>query len=92
MPKLSKRGTELPTSPIRKLVVYSDQAKSKGIEVLHLNIGQPDIKAPKEAINAVQNSNLNLLPYGPLRVRPLIERNFLNIIEKMKLMLVQMKS
>ena len=64
MPKLSKRGTELPTSPIRKLVVYSDQAKSKGIEVLHLNIGQPDIKAPKEAINAVQNSNLNLLPYG----------------------------
>ena len=34
MPKLSKRGTELPTSPIRKLVVYSDQAKSKGIEVL----------------------------------------------------------
>ena len=64
MPKLSKRGTELPTSPIRKLVVYSDQAKSKGIEVLHLNIGQPDIKAPKEAINAVKNSNLNLLPYG----------------------------
>ena len=64
MPKLSKRGTELPTSPIRKLVVYSDQAKSKGIEVLHLNIGQPDIEAPKEAINAVQNSNLDLLPYG----------------------------
>ena len=92
MPKLSKRGTELPTSPIRKLVVYSDQAKSKGIEVLHLNIGQPDIEAPKEAINAVQNSNLNLLPYGPLKVRSLIERNFLNIIEKMKLMLVQMKS
>ena len=63
MPDLSKRGSELPTSPIRKLVVYSDQAKSKGIEILHLNIGQPDIEAPKEAINA-KNSNLALLPYN----------------------------
>jgi len=64
MPQLSKKGIDLPTSPIRKLVVYSDQAKSKGIEVLHLNIGQPDIKAPKEAIDAVKNAPLDLLPYG----------------------------
>jgi len=65
MPQLSKKGTELPTSPIRKLVQYSDQAKQRGIEVLHLNIGQPDIAAPIEAIDAVKNSKLNLLPYGP---------------------------
>lgn len=65
MPHLSKKGIELPTSPIRKLVIYSEQAKEKGIEVLHLNIGQPDIAAPKEAIEAVTNSKLNLLPYGP---------------------------
>ena len=65
MPQLSKKGIDLPTSPIRKLVVYSDQAKAKGIEVLHLNIGQPDIAAPKEAIAAVKNSDLDLLPYGP---------------------------
>ena len=60
MPHLSKKGIELPTSPIRKLVIYSEQAKEKGIEVLHLNIGQPDIAAPKEAIEAVTNSKLNL--------------------------------
>ncbi len=65
MPQLSKKGSELPTSPIRKLVAFSEKAKLKGIEVLHLNIGQPDIAAPKEAIEAVTNSNLNLLPYGP---------------------------
>ena len=64
MPLLSKKGINLPTSPIRKLVIYSDQAKAKGIEVLHLNIGQPDIEAPKEAINAVKNSSHKLLPYG----------------------------
>ena len=64
MPLLSKKGIDLPTSPIRKLVKFSDKAKEKGVEVLHLNIGQPDIAAPKEAIEAVTSSNLNLLPYG----------------------------
>ena len=64
MPLLSKKGINLPTSPIRKLVIFSDQAKAKGIEVLHLNIGQPDIEAPKVAINAVKNSSYKLLPYG----------------------------
>ena len=65
MPKLSKKGIELPTSPIRKLVYHSDDAKARGIDVLHLNIGQPDIAAPKEAINAIRNTQLKLLPYGP---------------------------
>ena len=65
MPKLSKKGIELPMSPIRKLVYHSDDAKARGIDVLHLNIGQPDIAAPKEAINAIRNTQLKLLPYGP---------------------------
>ncbi|MDO7576025.1 MAG: pyridoxal phosphate-dependent aminotransferase, partial [Flavobacteriaceae bacterium] len=50
MPQLSRKGIKLPTSPIRKLVVHSDEAKARGIEVFHLNIGQPDIAAPVEAI------------------------------------------
>jgi len=65
MPTLSSKGIELPTSPIRKLVAFSDEAKNKGIDVLHLNIGQPDIPSPKESLDAVKNSNLKLLPYGP---------------------------
>ena len=65
MPKLSRKGIQLPTSPIRKLVNHSDNAKARGIDVLHLNIGQPDIAAPKEAIKAIQKIQLKLLPYGP---------------------------
>ena len=64
MPKLSKKGQDLPSSPIRKLVVHADEAKSRGIEVLHLNIGQPDIQAPKEAMEIVKDHDFNLLPYG----------------------------
>ena len=65
MPQLSRKGIKLPTSPIRKLVVHSDESKARGIEVFHLNIGQPDIAAPVEAIQAVKKSDLTLLPYGP---------------------------
>lgn len=64
MPSISTKGHELPESPIRKLVQYADQAKAKGIHVHHLNIGQPDIAAPKTAIEAVKKSSLELLPYG----------------------------
>lgn len=64
MPQLSKKGLELPASPIRKLVFQADEAKEKGIEVLHLNIGQPDIKAPENAMQAVLEADLKLLPYG----------------------------
>jgi aspartate aminotransferase len=65
MPEISVKGRNLPTSPIRKLSVYADAAKEKGIEVIHLNIGQPDIPTPKIALDAVHNFNENVLAYGP---------------------------
>ena len=46
MPKISLKGMNLPTSPIRKLSKYAEDAKAKGIDVIHLNIGQPDIQTP----------------------------------------------
>lgn len=55
----------MPASPIRKLVPYADGAKARGIEVLHLNIGQPDVSSPDEFWNAVQNSGLRVLEYSP---------------------------
>lgn len=64
MPELSNKGKSLPASPIRKLVPYAEEAKARGLEVLHLNIGQPDIPAPKEALEVVRKQELNLLPYG----------------------------
>lgn len=64
MPKISVKGEVLPDSPIRKLSPYADAAKAKGINVYHLNIGQPDIKAPEQALEVVRNNRLDLLPYG----------------------------
>src|SRR5579871_1093053 len=64
MLKISRRGQEMPASPIRKLVPYSEAAKKKGIEVYHLNIGQPDIETPKQALDAVRNSDFKVLEYS----------------------------
>ena len=63
MPTISKKGNNIPSSPIRKLVPHADKAKQNGIDILHLNIGQPDIKSPVESINAVKDIDLELLKY-----------------------------
>lgn len=54
----------MPASPIRKLVPYAEAAKKKGTEVIHLNIGQPDIKTPKIALDAVRNHDIEVLAYS----------------------------
>jgi aspartate aminotransferase len=64
MLQISKRGTEMPASPIRKLVPYAEAAKQKGIKVYHLNIGQPDIVTPKVCIDAVKNNDVHILEYS----------------------------
>ncbi|NLN37388.1 MAG: pyridoxal phosphate-dependent aminotransferase [Bacteroidales bacterium] len=53
----------MPASPIRKLVPYAEAAKKRGVKVYHLNIGQPDIASPREAIDAVRNTDLKLVSY-----------------------------
>ena len=64
MPKISNKGKIMPESPIRKLVPYSEIAKKKGHKVYHLNIGQPDVKTPEVAMNAVKNIDLTILEYS----------------------------
>lgn len=64
MLSISHRGKHMPSSPIRKLVPYAEAAKKKGIKVYHLNIGQPDIETPKEAMDAVRNNQLKVLEYS----------------------------
>lgn len=54
----------MPESPIRKLVPFAEKAKSKGIRVIHLNIGQPDIPTPEIALQAVKNQDLKVLAYS----------------------------
>ena len=64
MLRISKRGQEMPASPIRKLVPYAEAAKKKGIKVYHLNIGQPDIETPPSILDAVKNCNIKVLEYS----------------------------
>jgi aspartate aminotransferase len=54
----------MPESPIRKLVPYAEDAKKRGIKVFHLNIGQPDIKTPQVALDAVKNNTIETLAYA----------------------------
>lgn len=64
MPLISKKGQNMPESPIRKLVPYSEKAIKRGIEVFHLNIGQPDIKTPDCALQAIKDNTLEILAYS----------------------------
>ena len=64
MLSISKRGQQMPPSPIRKLVPYAEAAKKKGITVYHLNIGQPDIETPPQILDAVRHANFTVLEYS----------------------------
>jgi len=64
MPQISDKGQHMPASPIRKLVPYAEEAKRKGRKVYHLNIGQPDIKTPEVAINAIRNYDGKVVEYS----------------------------
>jgi aspartate aminotransferase len=63
MPEISKKGASMPQSPIRKLVPYAEVAYKQGKTVYHLNIGQPDIKTPEIALDAVKVNSLDILAY-----------------------------
>ncbi|WP_075340667.1 pyridoxal phosphate-dependent aminotransferase [Tenacibaculum agarivorans] len=64
MPSISSKGNAMPQSPIRKLVPFAENAKKKGTKVYHLNIGQPDIKTPQVALDAVKNNAIEVLSYA----------------------------
>ncbi|MDT0675786.1 pyridoxal phosphate-dependent aminotransferase [Autumnicola musiva] len=64
MPNISQKGSQMPESPIRKLVPYAEAAIAKGKTIYQLNIGQPDIKTPEVALDAIKNNNLEVLSYS----------------------------
>ncbi len=64
MPQISEKGKAMPSSPIRKLVPYSEAAKKRGVKVYHLNIGQPDIPTPQVALDAVRNYKETVIEYS----------------------------
>ena len=65
MPFVSRRGTTLPSSPIRKLVPLANAAKLSGVKVYHLNIGQPDLPTPQKGLDALRAVDRKTLEYSP---------------------------
>ena len=65
MKDISDRIQGIPLSPIRKLTPLADEAKSRGIKVYHLNIGQPDIHTPGEGMDAMRKIDRKVLEYSP---------------------------
>ena len=76
MPKISHRGHEMPSSPIRKLTPLANDAKARGIKVYHLNIGQPDLPTPQKALDALSNVRREVLEYSR-------SQGFLSLREKL---------
>ncbi len=65
MPRISYRGGEMPSSPIRKLTPLADAAIARGVKVYKLNIGQPDLPTPQKALDALQHVGRRVLEYSP---------------------------
>ena len=77
MPKISQRGIEMPSSPLRKLTPLANEAKARGVKVYHLNIGQPDLPTPQKALDALKNVDRKVLEYSP-------SQGFLSLREKLQ--------
>ena len=77
MPKISQRGIEMPSSPIRRLTPLANEAKARGVKVYHLNIGQPDLPTPQKALDALKNVDRKVLEYSP-------SQGFLSLREKLQ--------
>src|SRR5437016_648671 len=64
-PQISTRGRAVPPSPIRKLMPLADAAKNRGVQVYHLNIGQPDLETPAPMREKVKHLSDKVLAYSP---------------------------
>ena len=65
MPNISMRGATLPASPIRKLTPYAEAARREGVKIYHLNIGQPDLPTPPQALEVLGKIDRKTLEYSP---------------------------
>ena len=64
MPKISNKGITMPESPMRKLVPFAEIASKAGKKIYHLNIGQPDIKTPELALEAIHDFKDEVIEYS----------------------------
>lgn len=64
-PQISNRARLMPASPIRKLTPLADEARRRGVNILHLNIGQPDLETPLSMRSRLKTIEDRVLAYSP---------------------------
>jgi len=68
--RLAQRADAQPASPIRRLAPFAVAARERGVHVFQLNIGQPDIPAPREVLDRLKTFDEPNVAYGPSEGRP----------------------
>jgi aspartate aminotransferase len=76
--KLSNRILNMEFSSIRSLIPYAEEAEKRGINIYHLNIGQPDIKTPDNFFNAISNFKEDVLKYTQSEGITELQKNFID--------------
>src|SRR5437764_195582 len=79
---LSSRARRIPASPIRRLAPLADAAEARGIEVVHLNIGQPDIETPAPMLARLKELDARVLEYSPSTGTPEFLRSLQRYYER----------
>ena len=69
-PRISHRGEVMPPSPIRKLMPLAVEAMRRGVKVLHLNIGQPDLETPEPMRRRLALLKEKVYAYSPSNGTP----------------------
>lgn len=62
--KLSSKMEKCGLSPMRKFAPYADAAKARGLNIYHLNIGQPDIPTPSVYLDVLHRYSAPVLAYA----------------------------
>ena len=68
--RVSSRGLAMPASPIRKLMPLANAARARGVKVLHLNIGQPDLETPAPMRRRLAELKDKVYAYSPSNGTP----------------------
>ncbi|GAC1403018.1 MAG: pyridoxal phosphate-dependent aminotransferase [Chloroflexota bacterium] len=68
--QISQRAIDVPASPIRKLAPLAAETAARGIRIHHVNIGQPDLPAPQEILDAIKPPENGIIPYAPSGGQP----------------------
>lgn len=85
--QISRRGTDMPESPIRKLAPLAYKAEDRGVKIYRLNIGQPDLPTPQKALDRLKNIDRTTLEYSPSQGYRSLREALVNYYERYQIKL-----